>query len=146
MRAQAYHDLLNKQRKEIEEFPIAYAFSNEQLKEALEKLGVTDISECCTVCNHGDIVKKSDAKRFIEMLRRHNQEILDLLENKKLAEEIFEYEMDNHEYCINWDGDFDVLNSLGLDEKMLEEMNLKDAYRQARYAHMKRAHEEWDII
>ena len=59
------------------------------------------------------------------MLRRHNQEILDLLENKKLAEEIFEYEMDNYEYCINWDGDFDVLNSLGLDEKMLEEMNLK---------------------
>ena len=91
MRAQAYHDLLNKQRKEIEEFPIAYAFSNEQLKEALEKLGVTDISECCIVCNHGDIVKKSDAKRFIEMLRRHNQEILDLLENKKNKIKLVEF-------------------------------------------------------
>ena len=56
MKAQAYHDLLNKQRKEIEEFPIAYAFDNKQLKEALEKLGVTDISECCTVCNHGNIL------------------------------------------------------------------------------------------
>lgn len=29
--------------------------------------------------NHGDIMLKKDAKRFIEMLRRHNQEVHDLL-------------------------------------------------------------------
>lgn len=38
MLAQAYHDLQEKQRQEINDFPIAYAFGNEQLKEALVKL------------------------------------------------------------------------------------------------------------
>lgn len=38
MLAKAYHDLLDKQRKELDNFPIIYAFSEEQLKEGLEKL------------------------------------------------------------------------------------------------------------
>ena len=29
MRAQAYHDLLDKQRQELNDFPITYAFSKE---------------------------------------------------------------------------------------------------------------------
>ena len=40
---QTYLDLLEKHRKEINEFPIAYAFNEQQLKEALEKLGVLPI-------------------------------------------------------------------------------------------------------
>lgn len=53
--------------------------------------------------NHGDIMLKKDAKRFIEMLRRHNQEVHDLLmSSDDIAYETFVYEMDNHEYAINW--------------------------------------------
>ena len=58
--------------------------------------------------NHGDIMLKKDAKRFIEMLRCHNKEIHDLLaSDDNIAYETFVYEMDNHEYAVNWDDDYD---------------------------------------
>ena len=146
MRAQAYHDLLDKQRQELNDFPITYAFSKEQLEESLVKLGNPDISECCTVCNHGDIMRKTDVQSFLTMLERHKIELHELLKDPDLAQEIFEYEMDNHEYAINWDGDADVLGSLCLVEDDLEKMNLQLVYRLARRNHMKRAHEEWGMI
>ena len=142
MLAKAYLDLQDKQRKEIEEFPIAYAFNNEQLKEALKKLGNVELSDCCTVMNHGDIMLKKDAKRFIAMLRRHNKEVHDLLKSDNdIAYEAFLYEMENHEYAINWDGDYDVLSSLGMNEKDLDEMGLQCIYQTARRKYFELADE-----
>lgn len=135
---QVYLDLIEKHREELNNFPIAYAFNNQQLKEALEKLGVDSVEECVTVFGHGDIVRKGDAKRFINMLERHSKEVKDaMIADVELAEAAFRYEMDNHEYAINWDGDDDVLRCFGMDYNDLVEFNLKDAYRRARNAHMK---------
>lgn len=47
MKRQEYLNLLDKHREELNDFPIAYAFSNEQLKEALTKLGAKK-EECVT--------------------------------------------------------------------------------------------------
>ena len=146
MKAQAYLELQKKQQKEINEFPIAYAFSKEQLKEALIKLGAKSTDECVTIMGHGDIVKREDAPKFKEMLRRHTKEINKLLRsNEKDAEEAFLYEMDNHEYAINWDGDAEVLAVFALDENDLIEMNLERAYLRARKQHFKNA-TEWGMI
>ncbi|MBR5780402.1 MAG: hypothetical protein IKY27_00265 [Bacteroidales bacterium] len=54
--------------------------------------------------------------------------------------------MDNHEYCINYDGDGDVLGCFGLNFEDLKEMDLELAYQLARKEHMRKAHEEWEII
>lgn len=145
MKRQAYLDLLEKHRKEINEFPIAYAFSEEQLKEALKKLGVESTKECITIFNHGDIVKKENAPKFLEMLKRHMNEIKIAMKEEAFAEAAFLYEMDNHEYVINWDGDDDVLSCFGFNFDDLRELKLMGAYRRARDAHMKHA-EEWDMI
>lgn len=146
MRIQAYLDLIEKQREELNSFPIAYAFNDEQLKEALEKLGAKSTKECVTIFNHGDIVKKENAKPFLDMLKRHSQEIRDLItSDKDIAEAALLYEMDNHEYAINWDGDDDVLRCFGMDFGDLKELGLEDAYRRARNAHMKHA-EEWGMF
>jgi ADP-dependent phosphofructokinase/glucokinase len=145
MKRQAYLDLLEKHRKEINEFPIAYAFNEEQLKDALKKLGVESTNECVTVFNHGDIVKKENAPKFIEMLKRHTNEIKIAMKEEAFAEAAFLYEMDNHEYAINWDGDDDVLSCFGFNFDDLRELKLMGAYRRARDAHMKHA-EEWDMI
>ena len=75
MKKQEYLDLKKKHEEELSAFPIAYAFNDEQLKEALVKLGVESTKECVTVFGHGDIVKKENAKPFIEMLKRHTNEI-----------------------------------------------------------------------
>lgn len=143
---QAYLDLIDTYRKEVEAFPIAYAFSEKQLEEALVKLGVDSVKECVTIFGNGDIVKREDAKKFVDMLERHSKSIKDaLIESEEFAEAAFLYEMDNHEYGINYDGDDDVLGCFGLKYDELVELNLEDAYRRARKAHYKNM-EKWNSL
>lgn len=145
MAVKAYLELLEKHREELNNFPIAYAFDEKQLEEALKKLGATK-EECVTIFGHGDIVKKPDAKRYINMLERHIDEIQELIEcDHEVAEEAFLYEMDNHEYAINYSGDEDVLSCFGLTEESLTELGLRRVYLNARKRHMKHA-QEWDMI
>lgn len=138
---QAYLDLQEKHRKEINEFPMAYAFSEKQLAEALEELGATK-EECTTVFGHGDVMKKEDAPKFLAMLERHDKEMKDAMLDENFAEAAFRYEMDNHEYAINWDGDDEVLACFGMKVDDLLENGLKAAYMRARKGHMEYA-KEW---
>lgn len=144
MTRQAYLDLLEKHRKELNDFPIAYAFNKQQLEEALDKLGAKK-EECVTIFEHGDIVKKENAPKFLNMIKRHTSEVKEAMRYEEFAEAAFLYEMDNHEYAINWDGDDDVLACFGFDFGDLEKLGLENAYRRARNAHMKHA-EEWGMI
>lgn len=144
MKRQAYLDLKKRQEQEFADFPIAYAFSDKQLTEALEKLGA-EKSECMTVFGHGDIVKRKNVPALLAMLKRHTKELHDALRDEEFAEAAFLYEMDNHEYAINYSGDEDVLAAFSLDEEQLHDMGLDGAYRKARRAHMKHA-QEWDMI
>ena len=145
MKRQEYLDLRDEHRKEFEEFPIAYAFNEKQLEEALEKLGATK-EECVSVFGHGDIVKREDAKRLIKMLERHTKELHEKLKNDvEFAEAAFLYEMDNHEYAINWSADEDVLDSLSLTWERIRKWGLQLAYNSARTKHMEHAR-EWGMI
>ena len=144
MKKQQYLDMQKRQQKELEDFPIAYAFNGKQLEEALEKLGAKK-EECVTVFDHGDVMKKSDVKAFLDMLKRHTKELKDAMKDEEFAEEAFLYEMDNHEYAINWDGDGDVLRCFAMDFDDLKKMGLENAYQRARRKHMKNA-EEWGMI
>ena len=141
---QEYLDLQKRQQQELEDFPITYAFNKEQLERALEKLGATR-EECVTYMNHGDVMKRTDVPAFKAMLKRHTEEIHEALKDEEFAEAAFLYEMDNHEYAINWDGDADVLACFAIDEKWVINHGLDGAYRRARRAHMKHA-QEWEMI
>ena len=68
-----------------------------------------------------------------------------LMKKEQFAEEAFRYEMDNHEYAINWSGDDDVLAALCLDKQMVKDFCLEDAYHRARNGHM-RYMEELGVI
>jgi hypothetical protein len=145
MKRQEYLDFKKQQEKEFAEFPIAYAFNDQQLKEALEKLGATK-DECVTVFGHGDIVKRTDAKKLIELLARHTKELKEKLANDvEFAEAAFLYEMDNHEYAINWSADEDVLDCFSIDWDFIRKNGLQMAYDSARNKHMRNA-EEWGMI
>lgn len=145
MKRQEYLDLKDEHRKEFEEFPIAYAFNEKQLEEALEKLGAKK-EECVSVFGHGDIVKKTDAKRLVELLERQQAELLTrIMDDVEFAEAAFLYEMDNHEYAINWSADEDVLACFGITFEQINQWGLQMAYQSARNKHMKHA-EEWGMI
>lgn len=146
MKKQEYLDLKKKHEEELSAFPIAYAFNDEQLKEALVKLGAESTKECVTVFGHGDIVKKENAKPFIEMLKRHTNEIKQRIkDDPDFAQAAFLYEMDNHEYAINWDGDDDVLDCFGITFDDIREWGLQLAWEFARRKHFEQM-EEWGVI
>lgn len=146
MKRQEYLDLKKRHEKELDEFPIAYAFSDEQLQEALNKLGVNSTKECVTVFGHGDVVKKENAKPLVDMLARHTNEIKEALKNDvEFAEAAFLYEMDNHEYAINWSADEDVLGCFCIDWDFIRKNGLQLAYDSARNKHFKNM-EDWGVI
>ena len=140
----AYVDLMEKHRKELNEFPIAYAFNEQQLEEALIKLGAKK-EECVSMAGHGDIIKRTDVQAFKDMFKRHKKELAEAMLDKEFAEAAFRYEMDNHEYAINWSGDEDVLSCFGYSFDDIRELGLMDVYRRAREAHMKYM-EDLDVI
>ena len=145
MKKQEYLDLKKKHQKEFEDFPIAYAFNDKQLREALEKLGATK-EECVTVFGHGDIVKKTDVKGLLAMMRLHDKELKQKLkDDPDFAEAAFLYEMDNHEYAINWSADEDVLAAFAITFEDISNWGLQMAYNRARNQHMKNA-QEWGMI
>lgn len=145
MKRQEYLDLKKKHEKEVSEFPIAYAFNEKQLAEALTKLGATK-EECVTVFGHGDIVKRENAKPFIAMLERQTDEIKQkLIDDIEFAEAAFLYEMDNHEYAINWSADEDVMDCFCINWRFIDEHGLKMAYDSARNKHFKQM-EDWGVI
>lgn len=67
------------------------------------------------------------------------------MKDKDFAYEAFSYEMDNHEYAINWTGDDDVLECFNLIYAQLDELDLEEVYQRAAREHMKRAR-EWEMI
>ena len=145
MKRQEYLDLKKKHEKEVSDFPIAYAFNDKQLQEALEKLGATK-EECITVFGHGDIVKRTDAKALVKMLERHTKELKQKLKNDpEFAYAAFLYEMDNHEYAINWSADEDVLDCFSITFEDIRKWGLHHVYDKARNKHFKHM-EEWGVI
>lgn len=145
MKRQEYLEMQKRHQKELEDFPIAYAFDDKQLAEALVKLNATK-EECVTVFGHGDIVKHTDAKSLVKMLERHTKELKQKLkDDRDFAEAAFLYEMDNHEYAINWSADEDVLACFNIAFDDIKKWGLQRAYSQARRKHMENA-EKWGMI
>lgn len=135
-----YEEMVERHQKEVNDFPIAFAFNSEQLAEALKKLDAT--LEECVVMDWGAIIRKTDKGDYLNLFKRHRIELMDAMKDESFAESAFLYEMDNHEYAINWNGDEDVLSCFGLDCIDLVKLGLDKAYVRARYRHMMKA-ENW---
>lgn len=112
-----YKEFTKMQSEAFGKLPIFWAFSNKQLEEALAKRGYTveDAGRVLYRFGNGGFYLKTDApiiKAFFEedwggKLRQMIAEDLDF------AREAFSYEMRNHEYPINWQGDYDVVSCFG---------------------------------
>lgn len=113
-----YSELKQKQQKEVNEFPMMFAFSNKQFKEGMEKLGLTetDTRKIYSV-GGGGYIRRTDSKAYNEMFTRFEQELKDAIENDETGDgfiyEMFMYELGNHEYAYT--GEIEpTLDALGL--------------------------------
>ena len=101
-----YRELKDQQQREIDSFPMIWAFSEKQLKEGMQKLGVKDMTELKAIAPSG-FVKKTDYKALWDMIHRHQQEIKAQIEADKTGEgfiyDMFYTELANHEYSYTLD-------------------------------------------
>jgi hypothetical protein len=115
----AYLDLKREHQKEVNNFPIAFAFSGEQFKEAMKKLGLepTDTDKVYSMRGTGGIYRKTDAPALREMFDRHAREMQEAIDADLTGDgfifDMFSYELANHEYGYTWDIE-PTLDALGL--------------------------------
>lgn len=138
MNTNLYIELKEKHQKEVNEFPMVFAFNKEQFGEGLKKLGLepSDTDKIYILSNCGGFIRKTDCKAFNEMFERHSNEMSCAIVNDSTGDgfifDMFYYELANHEYSYTMDLS-DTLEALGLTkEKINNSPNLLHGLQKAR--------------
>lgn len=117
-----YKEYKKARQDEFNNLPIFFAFSNEQFKRAMEERGLTenDVDKIYRFGDTGGFFLKKDADVIRNFMNKPDK-LNEYMKDPEFAESAFYYEMGNHEYHINWQGDWDVCSCFGdceyLDDK-----------------------------
>ena len=123
----SYVEMKERHQKEVNEFPMKFAFSDEQFKKAMEELGLTenDLDKIVGI-GAGGFIRKIDVNDYREMGKRQYKEFLKAIQEDKIGDsfikEMFLYELANHEYIITREID-DTLDALGLTDNDIRNNN-----------------------
>ena len=135
MSMNAYRKLKDKHQKEVNDFPMFFAFSNKQFEEGMKKLGLDpqDTDKIYKFGNTGGFYRKSDSPALHEMFDRHKKEMAEAIAADETGEgfiyEMFDYELANHEYGYTRDCGpaFDALGltveEIRADKRMINGLN-----------------------
>ena len=129
---ESYQELKARQAKELNDFEgIFFAFNNDQLKEGMEKIGLTteDTKQIYSL-GAGGYIRKDRSEEFHSMFERHNKEKEDRRKEEKFLFESLVYELRNHEFCITLDPN-NALNALGYNKEDINPKILKRAMAEA---------------
>jgi hypothetical protein len=130
---ETYPQLRARQQKETDEFPMFFAFSEEQFAEGMRRFGLFpgDTGEILKLGNSGGYILKTDSERLSVMFDRHGQELTEAMKDMDFAAGAFRYQLNNHEYCITHDRS-DTLTALGLtDADLTKNKTLNEAFGKA---------------
>lgn len=114
---ESYRQMQERHQKEMNSFPIAFAYSDQQFDDGMRRLGL-DPSETDKVVSVfcGAFIRKEDRDALMEMFERHSKEERDaFIKNEDdWAYHAFRYELANHEY--SYTGDYEpALEACGFD-------------------------------
>jgi len=120
VRINTYLALKEKHAKEVNDFPMFFAFSNDQFAEGMQKIGLNP-SETDKIysAGAGGYYKKTDAEKLHAMFKTHDDEMKQARTNEEFIFHMFDYELGNHEYTYTGEVD-QTLDALGL---TMEEIN-----------------------
>lgn len=109
-----YKEYKKARQDEFNNLPIFFAFSNEQFKKAMEERGLTenDVDKIYRFGDTGGFYLKKDSDVIRNFMNKPNK-LNEYMKDPEFAESAFYYEMGNHEYHINWQGDWDVCSCFG---------------------------------
>jgi hypothetical protein len=96
-----YSELKQKHSVEINEFPMFFAFSNDQFEKGLAKFNC--VRADLTSISVGGFIKSVDAKKYVAMLKRFTDEDAAAMLNDDFLIGAFKYELANHEFGYTGD-------------------------------------------
>ena len=114
-----YLEMKERHQKEVNEFPMFFAFNNEQFNEGMEKAGLksTDTDKIHSLKGTGGFYKKTDSVPLGNMFNKHEAERKKAINEDTTGDgyiyEMFRYELSNHEYIVTSDLT-DTLSALGI--------------------------------
>ena len=151
-----YEEYTNKRQKEFDALPIFYALTRDQLDKELAQRNAT-IHDIYRLGTMGNFYLKKDSPVIKAWVEKAG-ELTELMKDHAFAVDAFLYEMNNHEYAINWQGDWEVCRifcdkdcEFGEDKTYIEYLNedgkgyLVSAYSEAKEQHMILA-AEWRMV
>ena len=126
----AYVAMKKRHQKEVDSFPIYFAFSNEQFEKIMERLGLSGdkrsenyYGKRLVKIGAGGFVLKEDSSKFVDMFKRHKKELDSMIADDKTGEgfiyQMFRYELNNHEYGYTGETE-DTLEALGFSQEQIE--------------------------
>lgn len=126
-----YTELKDSHSKMVNEFPMAFAFSNKQFEEAKEKLGVKSNDELLSIPG-GGFIRKTDKDVFTAAFIKRNTEDAEAMKDNEYLYQGFLYELANHEFCITGDPEA-TLGCFGLTiTEVSEDKRLSDIFKKAK--------------
>lgn len=140
---ESYKKMKREHQAEVDNFPMFFAFSNEQFDENIKKVGLTpeDTDKILSI-GYGGFIRKEDREKFLNMMESHDKELQQAIKEDKTGEgfikDMFLYELGNHEYIIT--GNFeDTLDAVGLTlEEVKEDEALEHGLITARNEYIRR--------
>lgn len=123
--ANQYKALKEKHQQEINDFPMFFAFNQQQFVEGMAKLGLKpeDTDKIYKLGHTGGFYRKTDAMDLIELFNRHAQEEKDAIAADTTGDgyifQMFNYELANHEYGYTRDPE-PTLDAVGLTMEEIE--------------------------
>lgn len=136
---ETYKELRERQRAEVDALPLGFAFSDAQFEEMKKRLGVKDNSELYALSGSaGGFFRKVDAELIHGTFIRHAKERKAAIFtpdgiNAEYLEAAFYYEMCNHEFAINWEGEENVLAAVEITpEQMKKHPEILEAWNRAK--------------
>ena len=127
---ETYQDMKKRHSDEFGAFEgVFFAFSDEQLAEGMQKLGLAEKDYKAIVSiGAGGYVKRDRISEFNALFKRQAQERKDLRKDETKMVDALCYELSNHEYVITGNPE-DALNALGLTMNTVPENVLKRAIK-----------------
>lgn len=120
----AWEELRKKQQKEVNVFPIHFAFGSEQFDALLKELHIRkrEAKKELVSIGNGGFVRKSDYLDMMKMFDRHKAERDAAIATDKTGDgvifDMLYTELKNHEYGYTMDAD-ETLEDLGISQEML---------------------------
>ena len=145
-----YEEIKDKHQIRVNNFPLGFAFSDQQFKNMLENWGLkeTDTDKIYSI-GAGGFIRKTDLEEYTKMWDEIRKEEKDLIEQDKTGEgyikDMFLYELENHEYGYTHELE-DTLDALELTyDQVMGSSSLKHGLELARKEILNKENERrWD--